>query len=315
MTSTKGWLVLALAMAGSSGCSGPSGPAEEKTPRSDGRIVYVVDTSTCDDCHLTSIDPDGSDPLEYPDLSIGRWSPDGTRIAAIVVREDGRIGTDLAHADGSKVTLLEISSPTLNVACFAWSPAGTTLMCEGWDDLRQNRPPGLFSIDVATNHVTRVTANHVGGHDIPADYSPDGTQILFGREDPRRKQGSEAFFVANANGTGATRITPWLSGGAASWSPDGSSIVFAQDGQLRTVAPDGSGLKSIPIDFGDGFAEAYQPGWSPDGARIVFSLFLERSGQVDLFTVAADGTDLVQLTDSPEPDEFADWGPTPPVAA
>jgi len=33
------------------------------------------------------------------------------------------------------------------------------------------------------------------------------------------------------------------------------------------------------------------------------------SGPDDPFTIAADGTGLVQLTDSPEPDEVADRGP------
>jgi Tol biopolymer transport system component len=306
-------LVLAVLVVGASSCAGPADRAEGKVPGPSGRILYVVDTAFCDDCRLTSIDPDGSDSLEYPDLSIGRWSPDGTRIAAIVVRADGRVGTDLVEADGSNVTPVDVASATLNVACFAWAPDGDSLLCEGWDDVHPDRLPGLFSVDVATSDVTRVTSNRLGGHDIPADYSPDGTQILFAREDPRRGQRPMALFVADQDGAGATRITPWSSDASGSWSPDGSRIVFAQRGALRTITPDGTRPSAIRVDVGDGDAFAYGPGWSPDGTRIVFSLLLERTGQVDLFTVAADGTDLVQLTDSPEPDESADWGPAPPV--
>ena len=310
------WVVLMLVVltAGSVGCVGPVGRAEGKVPGPSDRILFVIDTDSCDDCHLTSINPDGSDPLEYPDLSIGHWSPDGTRIAAIVIREDGRIGTNLVDADGSNVTPIDIASPTLNVACFAWAPDGGTLLCEGWDDVDPELIPGLFSVDVATSEVTRVTSNALGGHDIPVDYSPDGTQILFAREDAGRRQRPMAFFVADPDGTGATRITPWSSDASGSWSPDGSRIVFTQKGGLRTITPDGTQPRTIPVDFGEGDAFAYGPGWSPDGGRIVFSLFLERTEQVDLFTVAADGTDLVQLTDSPEPDESPDWGPAPPVA-
>ena len=303
-------------LVGAFGCSsGPTEPPPEQAPEPTGRIVYVIDTATCDDCFLTSIDPDGSDPLEYPDLSIGRWSPDGTRIAAVVVREDGRIGTDLVDADGANVTPLDIPSPTLNIACFAWSPDGLTLLCEGWDDVQPRQAPGVFAVDVATSSVTRITANPTGGHDIPADYSPDGTQILFARENPQREEGPMALFVANPDGTDQTRITPWSDDASGRWSPDGSRIVFTKEGQLRTIAPDGTEPTTIPVDFGEGFADPYGPGWSPDGSRIVFSLFLERSGQVDLFTVAADGTDLLRLTDSPEPDESADWGPAPSDAA
>jgi Tol biopolymer transport system component len=309
------WLALmfVVLMAGSWGCAGPIGRAEGKVPGPSGRILYVLDTDSCDDCHLTSIDPDGSDPFEYPDLSFGHWSPDGMRIAAVVVQEDGRIGTALVDADGSNVTPLDIASATLNIACFAWTPDGDALLCEGWDDVHPERLPGLFSVGVATSDVTRVTLNRLGGHDIPADYSPDGTQILFAREDAGRRQRPMALFVADSEGAGATRITPWSSDASGSWSPDGSRIVFTQRGGLRTITPDGTRPSTIPVDFGDGDAFAYGPGWSPDGQRIVFSLFLERTGQVDLFTVAADGTDLVQLTDSPEPDESADWGPAPLV--
>jgi Tol biopolymer transport system component len=291
--------------------SGTTDPSSEQAPQPTGRIAYVIDTASCDDCHLTSIDPDGSDPLEYPDLSIGRWSPDGTRIAAVVVREDGRIGTSLVDADGSNVSPVDIPSPTLNLACFVWSPDGQTLLCEGWDEVNRQEAPGVFAVDVATNDVTRVTENRLGGNDIPADYSPDGTQFMFAREDPSSDQGPMSLFLAAADGSGQTRITPLSEDGGGSWSPDGSLIVFTEDGQLRTIAPDGTEPTTIPVDFGEGFADPYKPAWSPDGSRIVFSLFLERTGQVDLFTVAADGTDLVQLTDSPEPDEFADWGPAP----
>ena len=295
-----------------SACTGRTDPPSEEAQEPTERIAYVIDTATCDDCHLTSIDPDGSDPFEYPDLSFGRWSPDGTKLAAVVVRNDGRIGTNLVDADGANVTPIDIASATLNVACMAWSPDGSTLLCEGWDDAQPDDPPGLFSVDVATSDLTRVTTNPLGGHDIPTDYSPDGTQILFAREDPGRE--ALALFVAGPDGTDATRITPWSNNAdGGRWSPDGSRILLTDQGRLTTIAPDGSGSTVIPADFGEGSAQAYGAGWSPDGTRIVFSLFLERSGQVDLFTVGADGTDLVQLTDSPEPDEFPDWGPAPPL--
>jgi hypothetical protein len=40
-------------------------------------------------------------------------------------------------------------------------------------------------------------------------------------------------------------------------------------------------------------------------------MFLSTTGQVDIFTARANGTDLVQVTDTPDDDEFADWGPHP----
>jgi hypothetical protein len=40
----------------------------------------------------------------------------------------------------------------------------------------------------------------------------------------------------------------------------------------------------------------------------VFSLYLASTGHVDIFTAKADGTDLRQLTNTPQGEEFADWG-------
>jgi Tol biopolymer transport system component len=65
------------------------------------------------------------------------------------------------------------------------------------------------------------------------------------------------------------------------------------------------------MDTGAGFAYAFDPSWSPDGTHLVFSMYLERLDQVDIFTVAADGSGLVQLTDTRREEGFADWGPHP----
>lgn len=119
-----------------------------------------------------------------------------------------------------------------------------------------------------------------------------------------------ALFTVNADGTDVTRLTPWTLGDCctASWSPDGEHILFDSDGALFTVRPDGTELQAIAMHTGAGFAYTFQPGWSPDGTRIVFSMYLRRTDQVDIFTVAADGTDLQQITNTRREDGFADWG-------
>jgi Tol biopolymer transport system component len=310
------WLVVATMITGSLGWAGAAGVVEAKVPGPNGRILFVRDTPRCDDCHLTTVNPDGTHAVRVPNGSIARWSPDGERIATIAGTSDGRLSTMVFDPDGSNGVLFDIPDPTLNVACAAWAPDNSRLLCEGWDETRRHRAPGLFTVNATDGQdLVRLTSSPFGGHDIPGDYSPDGARILFLREDPERRHRQLSVWVADADGTDQAQVTPWLSHSAccqASWSPDGGSILFASKGRLRTVAPDGTGPTAIPVDT-DGFAFAYQPGWSPDGTRIVFSMFLESTGHVDLFTVAADGTGLVQLTDSRSPEEFSDWGPYPPV--
>jgi hypothetical protein len=57
----------------------------------------------------------------------------------------------------------------------------------------------------------RVTANPYGGHDIPADYAPNGRRVEFIRDDPSQDNDPTATFTVNVNGTGLRQITPWAS--------------------------------------------------------------------------------------------------------
>jgi Tol biopolymer transport system component len=161
----------------------------------------------------------------------------------------------------------------------------------------------------------RLTANPYGGHDIPADYSPDGSFVLFLRENPQlAHDGRFALFRVRTDGTGLTQVTRWaLNAGGGRWSPDGSSIVLSVGsgrvkGSLWVMRPDGTGLHKVFQDSQGGFA--FQPTWSPRGDEILFALIrtFQGSGE-DLYSLNADGTELTQVTKTPDSDEDSpDWG-------
>jgi Tol biopolymer transport system component len=84
-------------------------------------------------------------------------------------------------------------------------------------------------------------------------------------------------------------------------------IVFEGDGGgswgLSVMRPDGSAvirLHSAP-DAADG-------SWSPNGKQVAFEKEVE-PGNVEVFVMNADGTDVRRLTDSPGPDVWPDWFP------
>ncbi len=75
-----------------------------------------------------------------------------------------------------------------------------------------------------------------------------------------------------------------------SFSPDGRRIAFDLGGRLALVAPDGSGLLTLPK-----LTEAdVDPAFSPDGTMLVFTGLA--GGRHNLYTVAVDGSSLQALT-------------------
>src|SRR5207244_1756925 len=57
----------------------------------------------------------------------------------------------------------------------------------------------------------------------------------------------------------------------------------------------------------DTVADAY-PAWSPDGTRIAFAR-ADAGSNFDIYTMAADGSDPVQVTSGPEDDTEPAWSP------
>jgi Tol biopolymer transport system component len=145
------------------------------------------------------------------------------------------------------------------------------------------------------------------GPDLDPAWAPDGSRIVY-RDSRRGFNENDEIYVANADGTGATNLTndpanDW----GPDWSPDGRTIVFNSDrdglpmgGYL--MSPDGSDVRRIPTDVWVEY-----PAWSPDGERIAF--MSAKGNEYDVWVVDIDGSDLVQLTDSPGQDGWPAWSP------
>ncbi len=105
----------------------------------------------------------------------------------------------------------------------------------------------------------------ISGHHRWPRWSPDGTQVAFLNT---TSNGSAVQIVPALGGTPKTIVQ--LSGEegevfGASWSPDGSQIVYGMRGGIFTIPVDGGEPKRL-VELVDG----HSPSWSPDGERIVF---------------------------------------------
>ena len=307
-------------------------PASAKVPGSNGRILYGVVDPNLGDTVIYTANPDGShaqqlipgppQPGECPN-----WSPDGTQIAIC-----GGDGTGaIVNADDGSTHAVPNLYPGLFLPCAGWTPDGQRLTCEGFGD-PSNDPSlnGIYTIRVSDGGgLTRITSNP-GGDDVPGDYSPDGTQLVFLRHDPTRPAcpphlfwkcptSNSALFIVNLASGAVRQITPWgLPNSPGSWSPDGTKILFTggasrfgDAGSLYVVHPDGGGLARITLSGTNSNSGVQGAGWSPDGTKILLELKSPNTGDEEVYTANADGSGLQQVTTDAHDVGWLDWGTHP----
>jgi TolB protein len=179
-----------------------------------------------------------------------------------------------------------------------------------------SRTPGrandIFASDPASGREWRLTDAASGRGGLFPAWSPDGTRIAFisnmQRPDPSDLRCS--IFTMDPDGANTRRVTDEVCGDQfPEWSPDGESIIFLSDrdgtDRLYRTRVDGSVVERI----GD-VERANGARWSPDGTQIAFhSRTAADVGSTELFVIAADGTQLRQVTSNEWFDSYPDWSP------
>jgi Tol biopolymer transport system component len=314
--------VLALAVGG---LVGVGGSAQATVSGPNGQIAFARQIPT-GGANVFIANPDGSAaqqvPLVYPaeDFGVPVWSPDGSRLLiSHTIRLDGSgecclpFRPAIVNPDGSGFTLLAMAYAPDDMDCGVWSLDQTRLFCGFGGD-----HPGVFSVRASDGgDPVQLSSNPYGSVDGPTDISPDGTRIVFLRFRPGPPRAHDhanqvALFVENVDGSGLRQITPYGLAHAheiasARWSPDGREIISETTQGLLFVAHlDGSDPTLIHLQTGTRQYFAFEPDWSPDGTRIVFCMGI--NGQEDVYTAKVDGTDAVQVTNTPDFENGPDWG-------
>ncbi len=291
------------------------------------------------------MDPDGANqrPIisEPDDDWLAAISPDGAHIAW-VSRQHGNHQIYLVHSDGSGLrrltnssgddlhpvwssdnvhiifsrnedgdeeiykiniqddTLTRLTDNNAYDGYAAWSPDGTQVAWTSGVDGNNE----IYIRDITDESATprRLTDNPQ--NDFNPVWSPDGSQILF----VSNRFGDNDIFVMPANGSsGPTQLTTdSASDFAPAWSPDGSKIAFCRvKDTVRDVVminTDGSGETIVASNASPNDPDIT---WSPDSAHIAY--LSEDAGNYDVWTVALDGSQAVQLTDAPGNDANLTW--------
>ncbi|MGH9379586.1 MAG: protein kinase domain-containing protein [Thermoanaerobaculia bacterium] len=177
--------------------------------------------------------------------------------------------------------------PELHTLTYSGTDSNPSAAPDGQRIAFRSRRDGISRIwlkELAHGHETALTE----GPDSAVRFSPDGTQILFVREE----EGSKALYRVGAAGGDPRRLLADVY--EADWSPDGRRIVFLR----RVRGPEGPAAL-LGVTAADGFGEEKLielptpfytfPRWSPDGRWIA----LGRGGAGipgQVLVVSSDGT-------------------------
>jgi hypothetical protein len=261
-----------------------------------GMIAFGSHDAAKDQTIVHVINPDGThDRVLRPEpREANFWSPDGEKVGFV----DGYV-----NADGSGLASAPFSNGTLNVPCWDWSPDGESCLAEGWDDTDETRS-GLYLVSALNRSSPRQITHR---RDLPGVFSPDGSLIAF-----QPKVGDDqpsSLMIIGVDGRGERVVANLPISGDISWAPDGRSILVLSERRLYRVQLDTGAASPIQIR-GEPGADILGGVFSPDGTRILFRR-PDASNAIDLFTMRADGTDVVRLTTSSDDEWTIDWGTHP----
>lgn len=167
---------------------------------------------------------------------------------------------------------------------------------------------------------------HKGARDIDAQFSPDGSQVVYERDFDDESIAAQDRLV-DAEGENDQLldlgcVDPCVVDSAPTWTLDAGRIAYspvvgpfdqvndsATSAVLQTSGLDGSDPMRLSESGIDGVYEDYHARFSPDGGYVVFTRIRNEDIKAAAFRMALDGTNVVQLTPWKLGADLADLSP------
>lgn len=254
-------------------------------------LTATQGNGTDDDGYTITLDGGDSQPIgtdetiTYTEIEEGTYSVEITGLdSGCSVEGDNPISADIVAE--------ETSTLRFDITCEESTAEGTIAFSQRVGGVFE-----IFTVEADGTSKQQITDN--GAEQSGVDISPDGTRIVFARQDIATTKYD--IWVMNIDGSSQTQITTnEYNDRHPSWSPDGSKIAFetTRDGNFNIYVMNADGSDQTPLTTDE--AQDLQADWSPAGDRIAFISDPDGDGTTDIFTVKSDGTGrekLVEATD------------------
>ncbi|MBI5748635.1 MAG: PD40 domain-containing protein, partial [Nitrospinae bacterium] len=275
------------------------------------------------------------------------WHPDGTKIlftewgdnekeSCISILDFDKAIIDRLEADGTSIpeyTLIgegELTKGEWEDFAPSFSPDGISLTFSSNRSGNWN----IWSMEFNGENLRQLTDEKADA--LAPVFSPDGKEIAYLKmQDARGKMQDYDLWIMKSDGSGARQVTkdiPVISYPA--WNPNGKEIAFVAQGkdgtEIWTYARSGNGHYSrvrslnasimgmgefsgessskLPLSINYPFIKfLYRIGYNPAGDKITFES--NRSGNVEIWTMRSDGTNLARITNGDSPHWNPIWSP------
>lgn len=195
-----------------------------------------------------------------------------------------------------------------------WSPGpgARKIIFEGRRDTSSGTQYSIWLYDVDSGKITNLSE---GSADSRPQWSPDGSQVVFGRAMNDTNQNGRittadnlSIYILNVSNQQLTRLTndAGIDNYQYSWSPDGQWILFCSvrgdkngdkvanlddSRNLWLMRADGSDERELYLEN----KNVFSPSWSPSGAYIVYTVNRTNStAEMWLYDMAAGTSSLLQ---------------------